>query len=117
MAMNEVVKFRNLRHDEEGRYLLDGNLFTGVAVDYRPDGSKATEVSFRDGIQHGLMIGWHPNGVKRSETMYVEGRAEGVRREWYDNGQLKLENTIGKRGELLASKQWDETGILVSSQP
>ena len=110
-----VVSARDLRHDEDGREFLDGKLFTGIAIDYWPNGSKGSEQSYRDGIEDGLSITWHPNGVKRSETIDVAGRTEGDRREWYENGQLKREHVIDERGRT-TEKEWDPNGELIRSR-
>jgi antitoxin component YwqK of YwqJK toxin-antitoxin module len=117
MDQNQYVRFDQLRHDEEGRMLLDGVPLTGIAVEYWSSGAKASEISFREGLQHGWTIGWHENGTKSEETMYVEGNARGVRREWHENGQLKLEQDIGERATLLSSREWDEHGRLIKSKP
>ena len=115
MTAEQVVNFRDLRHDEDGRMFLGGRLFTGIAIDHWPSGVQGSEISFKDGIEHGLSIGWHPNGVKRSETMYVAGRAEGNHREWYENGQLKREKVVDEDGRT-TEKEWDQNGELIRSR-
>ena len=107
------VEFRFLRHDDDGRMLYQGNLFTGVAVERRPNGQLATQTDYVDGIEDGWVRGWHENGLPRKETFYQKGRAVGVRREWYSNGQLKLEAEI-EHGYCLWQKEWDEKGELVN---
>jgi antitoxin component YwqK of YwqJK toxin-antitoxin module len=91
---------------------LNGVRFTGIAIDHWPDGAMASEVAFEDGIQHGLMRGWHPNGALSKEIPYVRGCVRGVMREWHKNGQMKREAEVGARGEVVASKEFDEDGRL-----
>lgn len=115
MTIDQGVDFGELRHDDDGRMWLAGKPFTGVAIERYPNGSKGSEISYRDGIEDGLSSSWYPNGMKESETMYTAGRVNGVHREWYENGQLKLEKTI-ETGYELKMMQWDETGKLVRSR-
>ena len=106
------VEIRSLKHDDDGRMLDHGELFTGVATDRWPNGQMASQLNFVDGIEDGWVRGWYENGVLKSETFYHRGRAVGIRREWHSNGQLKLEREI-EHGTYLWSKEWDETGDLV----
>ena len=117
MTSDQYLDLKELWHDDEGRMLLRGRPFTGIAVDYWPNGTKASEVSYENGVQHGLLKGWYQNGAQLSETMYVYGCAEGISREWYENGQLKRQETIGSDGYVTAFSEWDEVGRLVRSRP
>jgi antitoxin component YwqK of YwqJK toxin-antitoxin module len=105
------VLFDELTHDEDGRMMLRGVLLTGVALENWPDGSLASEISFREGLQHGPTIGWHPNGEKCEEVIYDSGRAFGIHRQWHANGVLKLEEEIGVDGFQVRVANWDENGV------
>jgi antitoxin component YwqK of YwqJK toxin-antitoxin module len=78
--------------------LLAGRLFTGTAVEFWEDGSVASELPFRFGIQHGVMRSWYPGGQLQEETPYVSGRVRGVSRRWHPNGVLAEELTVGESG-------------------
>jgi antitoxin component YwqK of YwqJK toxin-antitoxin module len=106
------VAFRSLRHDEDGKMWHEGNLFTGIAVEYWPNGKVASEMSYLDGIEDGPSVGWHDNGVPRRETNYRRGRVAGIVRKWDRNGQLSMEEEVDG-GVALWRKQWDERGNLV----
>ena len=109
--MNEV-ELRSLKHDDDGRMLDHGDLFTGVAIERWPNGQLASQLNFVDGIEDGWVRGWYENGAPKSETLYRSGRVVGVRREWHSNGQLKLEEEI-EHGTRVWGKEWSETGDLV----
>lgn len=109
--MNEV-ELQSLEHDDDGRMLDHGVLFTGVATERWPNGQLASQLNFVDGIEDGWVRGWYETGTLRSETFYHRGRAVGVRREWYSNGQLKLEEEI-EHGACVWRKEWSETGDIV----
>jgi antitoxin component YwqK of YwqJK toxin-antitoxin module len=109
----QTTTFSELRHDEDGRMFLKGVLFSGIAIDYWPDGSKASEVSFDQGIEHGASRLWHPNGTLAEETSMVQGCARGAHREWYPSGQMKLEEVIGERGHLESRVRRSEAGEVV----
>lgn len=106
------VRLEELWHDEDNRAYLAGELFTGTAVDYWPNGILATEVEYRKGVEDGWVRGWYENGKIRSETFFIEGRPRGERREWYESGRIKLERVIGDRAECIAGRDWDEDGHL-----
>ena len=109
----EPVEFGCLRHDEDGRMWHEGKLFTGVAVEYWPNGQLASELHYADGIEDGWSRSWHQNGVPSTETLFIEGCATGRMKKWHPNGQLQLEKEI-ELGIRLWSKEWDEVGELVT---
>ncbi|HEX2835648.1 MAG TPA: hypothetical protein VHW00_21725 [Thermoanaerobaculia bacterium] len=117
MANEDPIDFDDLRHDEDGRMLLDGELFTGVAVERWSTGARASEIAFENGLQHGFMRSWHPNGVMSAETNYVSGNAVGQHREWDESGRLRREELISEDGVLLVLKEWDDRGQLLNSGP
>lgn len=108
----QEVDFDSLEHDDDGRMLHQGHLFTGTAVRRWPNGQLRVQMNYVDGIEDGWVRGWHENGVLRAETFYRTGGVFGVSREWYSNGQLKLEEEI-ERGIRLWAKAWTENGELV----
>lgn len=110
----QVIEIKRLRHDEDGRMMLDGELFSGVGIDHWPDGSRASEICFLAGVEHGKSVLLYPSGARKRETSYVGGRAIGPDREWYENGILKMERIIGERGIVLEMCEWDSSGVLVS---
>jgi antitoxin component YwqK of YwqJK toxin-antitoxin module len=76
---------------ENGVFLFDGQLFTGLGVQRYPEGKKRDEVPFVNGREDGIARSWHRNGRLAGETTYVRGVKHGPRREWFDDGSLKSE--------------------------
>ena len=40
----------------------------------------------------GMFVDWHPNGQKKDEVNYIDGWAVGTHTVWYENGQKKEES-------------------------
>lgn len=112
MELMDPVEFRSLTHDEDGKMWYQRQLFSGIAVDYWPNGQLASEEHYIDGLQDGWSRGWHENGVLSVETLFRKGRATGLHRKWNPNGQLKSEEEI-EQGIRLWSKEWNEDGRLL----
>jgi antitoxin component YwqK of YwqJK toxin-antitoxin module len=89
-----------------------GKPFTGVAVEFFPDGTLCGEVPHLDGIEHGLKRAWYPSGQLRKEANLWQGGVHGYRREWDEQGHLTSE-MIGELGIRTAEKTWDEQGRLI----
>lgn len=104
------VEFSDLVHDDDGRMLLDGQLFSGVAVERWPSGAPVSEIPFLQGLQHGVMRSWYSDGSKWSETDYRNGCVVGMHREWHENGALRLEEEIQEKGRRTRVARWDEDG-------
>jgi len=58
---------------------------------YFPNGVKATEDRFRNGIQDGVSRMFYRNGKKRREGRYVANVMQGVWTNWYEDGRVKKE--------------------------
>lgn len=110
----KTIDYADLRHDDDGYMLFDGQLFSGIALERWPNGQLQSETRFIDGAQDGRATLWYPNGIKKSEKTFVAGRVRGLKRLWHDNGVLKLEQQIGSNGVVLSEKAWDEFGRLLS---
>ena len=70
-----TISYSDLRHDDDGRMLFEGELFSGVALEKWPTGHLQSETCFRDGLREGPATLWYQNGVKKSQTTYVGGCA------------------------------------------
>lgn len=108
----KVVDIESLKYDEYRRYTLDGHLFTGVAVEYYPEGGLRSEVPIFEGRHHGIVREWYPDGQMESEDSYHRGGLSGTCKLWHRNGRLAQEG-IYERGICLERKQWDPQGYLV----
>ena len=62
--INEKKITKNLltRHPENGKLLLENQLFTGIAINYYPNGFLSEEIHYKDGIKSGLYLKWFADG-------------------------------------------------------
>jgi antitoxin component YwqK of YwqJK toxin-antitoxin module len=109
--MNKVDD-KYLTYDDDLRTLHEGKPFTGIGIEYWPNGAKAAEMSYVYGIWDGPALVWHDDGTLKAEAFYKQGYLQGIAREWHQNGQLKREEEVDNAIELW-SKEWDEHGNLV----
>ncbi len=64
--------------------------FTGKYLGYYPNGQKAIEENYNNGIKEGLRLLWLENGQKLGETNFKNGQENGVEI-YYTNGEKSLE--------------------------
>lgn len=98
---------------EEGLwYEKDSELpFTGVVVEYWPNGQKRGESKIRDGKVQGKVTSWFENGRRKASAVFKDGRLNGKWIEWYENGQKKREREFLDDTEIPGSlKYWNEDG-------
>jgi len=112
------------------------NAFTGVMVDFYPDGTMQSRTVLSNGWLNGLSEGWWTNGVLAVRETFVEGRSHGVRtkwdmagnriaeteirlgqiegfhREWHTNGQPSVEVSMAAGKPHGVSKKWTPEGVL-----
>ncbi len=84
--------------------------FTGLAVEYWPNGKKKVEVDYLDGKPHGREIRWYENGRKKSEIECREGVAHGKAVSWYGNGRKESEAQWDDGKRQGRSAWWYENG-------
>lgn len=93
-------------------YLYQGIPFTGIACEYR-NGKLASEYSYVNGMEDGLIRAWHDNGQLSLERYCRKGRLHGLNREWDENGVLR-EESLFESGYRVELKEWDENGRLMN---
>ena len=106
------VAYDDLEYSTSGVFLLDGEPFSGTAVDRDQEGRKVSEVPFVNGHENGVARSWHANGQIEGETPYVDGIMHGIRREFFDDGSLRGEETI-EFGTLMRKEVLNHTGQVV----
>ena len=106
-----------LRHDlvqNEGRWYLTGqtNLFTGVMVDYYPEGMLLARAQISNGLLNGVSETWFTNGQMQVRENFKEGMSDGVREKWFENGAM-LSRAAIVAGKVTGTFQsWYENGQL-----
>ena len=106
------VHLDELDFDDEQFMLWKGKRFTGVGVEFFPDGTLCSEVPHLDGVRHGLVRAWYPSGQLKEEANLWRGGIHGYKRIWDEKGRL-ISERIGEIGIGIAEKRWDEQGRLI----
>ena len=124
---------------QQGRLMKTSqtNAFTGLMVEFYPDGTLQSRSAVSNGLLHGVSEGWHTNGVLAVRETFCEGRSHGLRtkwniesrrvsevdiregridgfhREWHTNGQLAVEVAMASGLPSGQSRRWSPDGGLV----
>lgn len=111
------VTLSELEYRDDGRYYLDGTLFTGTIVLIAKDGSGCEKgfMECRDGLRWGASREAYPDGSPMVEATHFAGALHGRAREWHRNGML-AEDGEYEYGLALWAKEWDESGQLVTDR-
>ncbi|HEY9219445.1 MAG TPA: hypothetical protein VIO94_15470 [Phenylobacterium sp.] len=80
----------------------DGKVRFRDARKMSPDGTRW--------IRQGLFVAYHPNGAKASEGTYEEGVEQGVWRDYHENGQLAAEGQYEGGAEVGRWRYWNADG-------
>jgi hypothetical protein len=97
---------------QQGRLMKTSqtNAFTGLMVEFYPDGSLQSRSSVSNGLLHGVSEGWHTNGVLAIREVFVEGKSHGIRSKWDATSHRIAETTIS-RGQIHGShREWHPNG-------
>jgi antitoxin component YwqK of YwqJK toxin-antitoxin module len=97
---------------EDGSYEYQDQPFTGIARQYRRDGTLLSEIAYVNGLQEGLARWWYPSGELNGEEYFVRNSRHGPSREWYPDGRLKRD-TLYEHAIVVREQKWDENGKLV----
>ncbi len=124
---------------QDGRLVRSGqsNAFTGLMLEFYPDGTLQSCSAVSNGVLHGLSEGWHTNGVLAVQETFVMVRSEGIRtkwdsvsnriaessihdekihgfhREWHANGRLILEASMSEGQPHGLVRKWSPEGVLI----
>ncbi len=85
--------------------------FTGVSVEFYPDGTKRNIRTWKKGLQNGPLIIWHEETCRKKEWgNYLNGLEDGITLKWFANGQIKSLGHFekGKKNGLFIT--WHENG-------
>jgi hypothetical protein len=96
--------------DDNQRYLYRGDLYTGEAVEFGPDGARRGLWTLKHGLRDGPQRSWYPDGTLESEGVSRLGLPIGEWRTWHPNGQLETLNVFGENGLLVSTTEWRPDG-------
>jgi antitoxin component YwqK of YwqJK toxin-antitoxin module len=99
------------------------NPFTGLLVEFYPDGNRKVAIEIEGGRPHGLSRGWYRNEQLEVQEHFVQGVAHGPRTRWFENGRKRSEARI-ENGQIVGRfVQWHDNGrkaaeaVLVDGKP
>lgn len=88
-----------------------------VLINYRANGTKISEITIKNGTNHGLCINYYENGNIKNEISYVNGYKNG-RVTWnYENGKLYRESEYVNDELEGIQKKYYEDGKLMAEIP
>ncbi len=112
-----VVRTDELEPNARLELCYRGVPFTGIALDFHPNGVKSSEASYVDGFQSGVARDYSEQGRVVYEAHYQDDGPQGVVREWYPDGTLKSE-AVYEFGREVSRREWDAQGrLLVPREP
>lgn len=111
--MAQEAQYDDLFYDN-GKFYLDGQIFTGVGIQRNGNGVKISEVPFVEGCEHGLGQSWYNNGALKGCTPYRHGIIHGVRRRWFADGSVQSEEVF-EYGWLMKKEVRNENQQIVES--
>ncbi|MFM7555815.1 MAG: toxin-antitoxin system YwqK family antitoxin, partial [Verrucomicrobiota bacterium] len=135
-AMETVGRDRLILRDGRWMKTDETNAFTGLMVEFYPDGTLLSRSAVSNGVLHGVSEGWWTNAVLAVREVFVAGKSHGTRtkwnvmshriaettisqgqihgyhREWHTNGTLALEVTMSQGKPHGLSRKWSPDGSL-----
>ena len=97
---------------QSGRWMKTGetNVFTGLMVEFYPDGTLQSRSVVSNGLLHGVSEGWRTNGVLAVSEAFLDGRSHGTRTKWDETGNRIAETDI-RAGEIEGlHREWHTNG-------
>jgi antitoxin component YwqK of YwqJK toxin-antitoxin module len=115
--------------------------FTGIYKSYHTDGYLYSEISYKNGIKHGLAKRYYPDGKLHSEiyyengikadtsrwfytsgevyriTPYKNGEIHGIQKKFYRDGILQADIPYSNGNRIPGLKEYDRYGDLLKSYP
>ena len=96
----------------EGRWMKtdETNAFTGLIVEFYPDGTLQSRSAVSNGVLHGVSEGWWTNAVLAVRETFREGRSHGLRTKWDEIGNRIAETDIRAGGIEGLHREWHTNG-------
>lgn len=99
-----------LEFDAELTYRWRGQPYTGIGYDDTST-SGVSEISYRDGRQHGPARDWYPSGILKAQTYFRENTVHGVACEYNPDGTVTSE-TVYEYGIKIRRLERDARGSM-----
>ena len=112
------LEFGALEVGDDGLQYASGEEkpFTGVSVEFYPDGTKRNIYTWKNGKENGLHKIWHEGtSLKKQEVQYSEGLMDGTAIRWHPDGQLKSLEHYAKGKKQGLFLKWHPNGQLAKA--
>jgi len=93
----------------------NGTLFTGTAVDFHSNGTKALEVSYVNGLPDGYWKEWAVSGALLVEHVCKDGLRHGPTKLYFEDGKAKVCAEY-EFGIETSYAEWDRNGRQTASR-
>jgi hypothetical protein len=93
------------------------NRFTGILLDYYPDGTLESRSAVSNGLLQGLSEGWYTNRQLQVREYYRTNVSDGPRTKWYPDGHKQSEATVVLGKVQGTFRRWYENGRLAEEIP
>lgn len=112
---NTIIDDSLLHFDnQKSLWTLDGQLYSGYAVSYYPDGILKEKIGFLNGKKQDQAIRWYPDGHFKQVANYHKGKLHGEKKTWSADTSHVLISRLNYRLGKAHGEQtlWYPTGEL-----
>ena len=96
--------------EQQGKYYLKGELFTGVGFAKNKKGKFITEEPFKNGLLYGKRVNYDHNGHVIAREKFKKGK--GIYRTYYFNNKIRSLGNIDKNVKKGEWKYYSSKGVL-----
>jgi len=97
----------------QSRSVVSNGLLDGISEGWWTNGMLAVRETFQAGRSHGVRTKWNMSGSRIAESGIRDGQLDGVHREWHTNGRPSLEVSMHSGKPHGLSRKWNPDGALV----
>lgn len=101
------VSYEDLSENSTGQIIFQGELFSGIAVEYDGQGAKLRSQEIDDGIFHGEYIEYHRGAAPGKEQPRLTGQKKEINGGLRDYGKFSDYSTSGK---VIGKSEYNDSG-------
>jgi len=109
VTIERLLIERNTVEDDYDRFLKESD---ALIITYHDNGIIKSKMPLKKGVKDGTAYSFYTDGSKRSEVKYKQDKLNGVQKSWHKNGNLKGEEVIVNNVRDGVSKDYYESGII-----
>ncbi|MFA8434056.1 MAG: toxin-antitoxin system YwqK family antitoxin [Marinifilaceae bacterium] len=117
VVQDGVVKKFDVQHRLVSEVTYKDGMRHGITRYYYSSGALSDEIMYINDLKNGIAKKFHKNGKIYSLTPYFQGKKEGVQKKFYSNGKLWAETPYRKGLPGKGLKEYKRTGELRNNYP